>query len=138
MKLTEEYLSSLIFHITGKYKIEIDSKEIDFTPPFKRLSFLGSIENSLNKKLPKSTDENCDEILLKICKENYIKIDEKRINYSYLIDKLSSHFIEPNLIQPTFLIDHPIELSPLAKNHHNVKKKKDYFYLTLFEESKYL
>eukprot|EP01080_Neovahlkampfia_damariscottae_P005445 gene5445-9258_t len=116
MSLTEEYLSSLIHHITGKYKIKVGDKDIDFTPPFRRLSFLGSIEEKLNTKLPNASDENCNEILLKICKENHIKIDEKRINYSYLIDKLSSHFIEPELIQPTFLIDHPMQLSPLAKN----------------------
>jgi lysyl-tRNA synthetase, class II len=143
MTLTEDYISSLVKLISGGLKLKIGENEIDFTPPFKRLSYLGSIEDHLKLKLPKESDkgkcslvfilEDSIEILLKICQQHHIKIDEKRISYAYLLDKLSGSFVEPNLIQPTFLIDHPLQLSPLAKNHSNVIlpsfKNKEFFHL---------
>jgi lysyl-tRNA synthetase, class II len=57
MKLTEDYISSLVKLISGGLKLKIGENEIDFTPPFKRLSYLGSIEEHLKLKLPKESDE---------------------------------------------------------------------------------
>ncbi|GIS57658.1 MAG: hypothetical protein CM1200mP1_15960 [Candidatus Neomarinimicrobiota bacterium] len=56
--------------------------------------------------------------LRKICKEKKIEIEDNA-NYGQILDCLMSDLVEPNLIQPTFVIDYPKEISPLAKKHRN-------------------
>ncbi|MEW6007946.1 MAG: lysine--tRNA ligase [bacterium] len=102
MTLTEE----LIFYVVKNPKITYDNYEIDLTPPFKRLSLFPALEEATGEKICSMAD--IDALVSKLGMDVLNKLNA-------LIDK----FIVPNLIQPTFLIDWPVEVSPLAKKGEN-------------------
>ncbi|EFA84574.1 leucyl-tRNA synthetase [Heterostelium album PN500] len=122
IRLTEDLLSKMVYDAVGSYKIPLPSNNditIDFTPPFNKIHFIPKIEEFIGKKLPSDlVSYDCIPELIKICKEN-------GVNYSApftptrLLDSLASHFLEPLCIQPTFIIDHPRAMSPLAKLHRD-------------------
>jgi lysyl-tRNA synthetase class 2 len=121
MTFTEEFLKKLIFEIFGSYKIIYNEREINFNTPFKRIDFLKRLEEIFNQKIPVENDIDSINILKNFCKLKDISYEEKKISYTYLLDRLSK-LIEFEMIQPTFLINHPINLSPLSKTFENVKK----------------
>lgn len=125
--MAEEIFSGLAMAIHGSYKIKckpFDSTtdeeiEVDFTPPFAKFDFLTEIEKGSGKKLP--SDLGSDEtrmMLEEICSEFKIECSPPRTN-SRLLDKLAGHFIEPKCINPSFIVGHPLEMSPLAKPDRN-------------------
>jgi lysyl-tRNA synthetase class 2 len=89
----------------GKYKISLKNK-------FKIIDFFESIKIFSKKDVSKMSTKG----LYKFLKESKITIGKKE-NYSNLIDKIFSSFVEPHLIQPTFIVNFPKEISPLAKTH---------------------
>ncbi len=95
--------------------------EIDFTPPFARYDFVKEIEDGSGYKLPDDLSSSDALIILEeICTKFDIKCALPRTN-ARLLDKLAGHFIEPKCINPSFVINHPLVMSPLAKwNRHNV------------------
>tara|TARA_A100001015_G_scaffold318505_1_gene438597 strand:+ start:1957 stop:3447 length:1491 start_codon:yes stop_codon:yes gene_type:complete len=112
MKLTEDLISTLIKNQFGSYKITYQETEIDFTPPFKRVSMTKELEEKYN------IDSNNIELLKK--KATELKLDvPKTAGKGHLILELYDKLIEPTLIQPTFIMDHPWETSPLAKKHRD-------------------
>jgi lysyl-tRNA synthetase class 2 len=120
MNMTEELMKFVCQQVIGSNIVTIDNIQIDFGKPFRRISYLSSIEQAIGQKLPDSKDPNCVSKLQQLCKNHHISIDMKAEyakSYAYLIDKLLGALVEPNCIQPTFIIDYPIELSPLARNH---------------------
>jgi lysyl-tRNA synthetase, class II len=114
MKFTEEFLSKLVFSLFNTYKVNYKNTEIDFSPPFKRMDYIKKLELILNEKIPNEKDENSIMILKDFCKLKNISIEEKKVSYGYLLDRLSK-LIELEMIQPTFLLHHPIQISPLSK-----------------------
>ncbi len=121
MDLTEQMVSGMVRDITGGYKIAYHANghdkppvEIDFTPPFRRVSMIGGLEAHGIKV---TTDLNSEETRLyleKCCKEKNVNCPEPRTT-ARLLDKLVGEFIEPTCINPTFICDHPEIMSPLAK-----------------------
>lgn len=130
MKLTEDMLSQMVMSIHGSYKIQYHPNgpedkdnvmEIDFTPPFKRIPMMKGLEEVLGVELPKGdalATEETRAFFDKLCKEKGVECSNPR-STSRLIDKLVGHFIEVNCKNPTFLIDHPQIMSPLAKWHRS-------------------
>ena len=130
MKLTEDMLSQMVMQIHGSYKIQYHPNgqedkdnviEIDFTPPFRRIPMMKGLEEVLGIELPKGEALATEEARLffdKLCKEKHVDCANPR-STSRLIDKLVGHFIEVNCKNPTFLIDHPQIMSPLAKWHRS-------------------
>ncbi len=128
MKLTEDMLSEMVMSIHGTHKIKYHPNgpeekdnviEIDFTPPFKRIPMMKGLEEALGIELPKGDElatEASREFFDKLCKEKGVDCSNPRTT-SRLIDKLVGHFIEVHCKNPTFLIDHPQIMSPLAKWH---------------------
>jgi len=123
MAMAEEIFSQAVFSIHGKYKImcaPFDSGtqiEIDFTPPFKRYDFIKEIEAACGKTLPTDlTTLEANQFLQELCKEFSIECSNPRTT-SRLLDKLCGHFIESKCTNPTFVINHPLIMSPLAKWH---------------------
>ncbi len=95
--------------------------EIDFSPPFKRIPMMKGLEEVLGVELPKGDALATEEARLffdKLCKEKNVECSNPR-STSRLIDKLVGAFIEVNCKNPTFLIDHPQIMSPLAKWHRS-------------------
>ena len=112
MNLTEDLLSTLVYTIHKTYKITYKETEIDFTPPFKRIKLVDEIQKQCHIDC-----NNIDE-LRKKAKELHLKIPNEATK-GHLIMELYDSVIEPTLIQPTFIMDHPWETSPLAKKHRD-------------------
>ncbi|KAL7542344.1 hypothetical protein ACHAXR_011709 [Thalassiosira sp. AJA248-18] len=122
MDMTEEMLSGMVKEITGSYKIKYQPKpnteevEIDFTPPFKRISMIEGIEEKIGQKLP-ALDDPQIEIKLEIILEKFDLECPPPLTTARLLDTLVGEFLEDNIIHPTFITEHPQIMSPLAKNH---------------------
>lgn len=108
MKLTEELVSSLVKKHTGSYKLTYQEKEIDFTPPFKRLTLADAIKTYAN------IDINDKELLIRKAKEVSPHINTKS-SIGELINTVYDKYVEHHLVEPTFITDYPWETSPLAK-----------------------
>jgi lysyl-tRNA synthetase class 2 len=124
MKMTEDLLSGLVHSLFGGYKIKYTNHfdkeyEIDFTPPFKRVDMLAELEKQLGTKLPDKIDSvKMQKFLMAQCTKHTIECPEP-LTVSRLLDRLVGHFIETDCINPTFIINHPLIMSPLAKEHRN-------------------
>ena len=115
-------------HELGKYEITYhpDGKEnketariVNFKPPFKRISLVGSIEEALKVKIPENLEsEETRLFLVDLCEKNNVQCPEPKTT-SRLLDKLCGEFVEGNCIDPTFIIEHPQIMSPLAKYHRS-------------------
>jgi lysyl-tRNA synthetase class 2 len=129
--MTEELLSTLVFHLYGKHQVEyhphgVDDPEcwtIDFTPPFRRYPMIATIEKKLSELegspvvLPTDlTSAETNKWLVAICTKHQAECSPPHTNYR-LLDALCGKFIEKDLTQPGFITDHPQIMSPLAKYH---------------------
>ena len=90
---------------------------VDFTPPYRRLDFISTIEANMDCMLPHLSHPDSDPVplLIKMMQDRFIKIPEHP-TLPRLLDKLCSHYIEPQCQVPTWIINHPECLSPLAKS----------------------
>jgi lysyl-tRNA synthetase, class II len=124
MSMCEVLLSGIVFKIKGNYIVEYfneklnETLKINFTPPFKRIDFMKELEQHLGK-FP--DDYSSDEMLifLKESCETHNIVCEYPQTISRLLDKLAGHFLESQCMNPTFLINHPLIMSPLAKFHRD-------------------
>ena len=112
MELVESMLSFTVNEVLGSTKVTYQGKAIDFAPPWQRRK-MGDLlkEFTGHDIIGKSKNE-----LVDIAKKLNIPL-EKGADVGKIIDEIFSDRVEPNLIQPTFVMDYPIELSPLAKKH---------------------
>ncbi|XP_055613982.1 lysine--tRNA ligase isoform X1 [Uranotaenia lowii] len=127
--MTERMLSGMVKSIHGTYKIKYhpegpDGKEyeIDFTPPFKRVSMISSLEEILKVKFPPATElysPEANKFLDQLCVKHEVECPAPRTT-ARLLDKLVGEYLEENCINPTFICDHPQIMSPLAKYHRAV------------------
>jgi lysyl-tRNA synthetase class 2 len=111
MKLTEELIVAAAKEVLGTLNIEFKGEKIDLTPPWKKISLLDALKEEgidLTNKDEKG--------IKRLAKEKGIEGYEKA-GVGKIINLLYDKFVEPNLRQPTFVIDHPLETSPLAKKH---------------------
>jgi lysyl-tRNA synthetase class 2 len=124
MELTEKLLSGMVKELTGGYKVkyhanglENDPIEIDFTPPFRRIDMIEELEKMANLSIPKdlSSDE-ANKYLADACKKFDVKC-RPPLTTARLLDKLVGQFLEETCVNPTFIINHPEIMSPLAKWH---------------------
>ncbi len=116
MGLVEELISTLAIKINGSYKVTVGKNEIDFKPPWKKISMFDVIMEYTGKDLRNKNEND----LRTIAKELNIDIGPK-IGTGGIIDEIFGEKVEPYLIQPTFITDYPIEMSPLAKKHRTEK-----------------
>lgn len=112
MELVEELLQSIVSRVFGTEVLEIGGHSIDFRPPYRRLPLVESIQQVTGINV---LEASADEIRSYLRKHD-IETDPAA-GKGKLIDELFTEFVQPTLIQPTFIIDYPIELSPLAKRH---------------------
>jgi len=129
MDLTEEFLSGLAKEITGGYKVtyyphghDHPPMVIDFTPPFRRIPMISGLEEALGVKFPPMTQANTPEMekfLDDLCRKHNVECKAPRTT-ARMLDKLVGEFLEVHCINPTFIIDHPQIMSPLAKCHRDI------------------
>ncbi|KAL0039564.1 hypothetical protein WJX77_002057 [Trebouxia sp. C0004] len=126
MDLTEDMVSSMVKKIKGSYKIQYHADgpdkptvEIDFTPPWRRISMVSGLEEVLGVQLPKdlSSDE-AQQALAKLCKDKGVECTPPQTT-ARLLDKLVGEYLEEQLVNPGFICDHPQLMSPLAKGHRD-------------------
>lgn len=128
IELTEQMISGMVKAVHGSYKItyhpdgpEGEAQEIDFTPPFRRVSMIKTLEEKLNVKFPSPTSfhtKETTEFLSQLCIKHQVECPAPRTT-ARLLDKLVGDFIEETCINPTFICDHPQVMSPLAKYHRD-------------------
>jgi lysyl-tRNA synthetase class 2 len=114
MELTEQMVSFTAQQVLGTQKITYKHNEIDLTPPWKRLEMRQGILETSGIDI---AEHKTAEELFKAIKERHPnKLADPRFTRGKLIDFLLSEFLEPTLIQPTFLYNYPRDISPLAKS----------------------
>jgi lysyl-tRNA synthetase, class II len=112
MGLVEEIISQAALAINGSMKVKVGDREIDFTPPWKRITMYDAIHQFTGKMLRGKNDSQ----LRQIAKELHVEIGPAD-GIGAIIDETFSEKVEHELIQPTFITDYPVEMSPLAKRH---------------------
>jgi len=111
MRLTEEMFAEIVKEVTGgSHVLPFEGQELDFTPPFRRLSFLGSIAERAGFDPAAASDE---ELRARLRQLNVP--DVEKMGRPKMLDELFKEYVEQHIVQPVFIIDHPRELSPLAK-----------------------
>ncbi len=101
-----------------KMKFDWGDVSIDLSKKFDRKPYLDLLKDATGEDLLEADVKK----LRSVCKENSIEISNKE-NYGQLLDELMRRLVEPNLTQPVFIIDHPREISPLAKSHRSGEVK---------------
>ena len=130
MGFVETLYQKLADVVMGTTKIKYGEHEIDLASPWRRLPFYESIEEKTGRDLRDATEEE----LRKMAKNHDIDL-EGISGRGGLIDGIFSELVEPHLIQPVFITDYPVELSPLAKVHRTEKGLVERFepYIAGFE-----
>ncbi|KAI8336031.1 lysyl-tRNA synthetase [Blakeslea trispora] len=128
MDMTEELISGMVKKLFGKYQVQYHPQgpdgptmDIDFTPPFRRIDMITTLEEKLNVTFPpgdqlhtQETNKFLSDILIK----NNIDCSAPRTN-ARMLDKLVGEYLESTCISPTFITGHPQMMSPLAKKHRD-------------------
>jgi lysyl-tRNA synthetase class 2 len=112
MELTERMVSEVAIAVNGTSVATLGGHQIDFTPPWKRISMFDVIHEFTGKDLRGKSEKE----LRAIAKELHVEV-EPSAGVGAIIDEIFSEKAESHLIQPTFITDYPIEMSPLAKKH---------------------
>jgi lysyl-tRNA synthetase class 2 len=125
MKMTEELLSSIVQKIHGKHRLTYGDKEIDFTPPWRRMRFKESLLESGRVdpavlKDPSKAIEAAQELGLEL---------KKGTSHGRILADLFEEVVEPYLTQPTFITHYPTEISPLSRRNRDDSDVVDRFEL---------
>ena len=114
MCFTEQMLEKIALDVNGTTDVQVGEHTISFKAPFRRVTMLDSIKEFTGYDLNGKSEEE----IFAICKELKMEVDET-MGKGKLIDEIFGEFCEGNYIQPTFITDYPIEMSPLCKRHRN-------------------
>ena len=114
MSFTEKLLEEICTAVNGKPEREIDGQIISFKAPYRRLPILDAILEKTGFDCNGKTEEE----IRAFCKEKGMDVDET-MGKGKLIDELFGEFCEGTFIQPTFITDYPVEMSPLTKMHRS-------------------
>ncbi|MEJ5315815.1 MAG: lysine--tRNA ligase [Tenuifilum sp.] len=114
MEFTEEMLELVAVAIHGTTKVTFGEHEIDFKRPFRRMTMTDAIKQYAGVDITGKSEEE----LRTICKQLEIEVDDT-MGKGKLIDAIFGEKCEHHLIQPTFIMDYPIEMSPLCKRHRS-------------------
>ena len=117
MNLVEDMIRK-VSKKTDSDLITYENEEIDLNKPFKRVPFF----DLLNENLGEDISQMSSQSLKELCNKKGLNT-EANSNYGQFLDQLMSEFVEPKLIQPTFVTDYPTAISPLAKKHRNGNEK---------------
>ena len=124
MDITEEIFSKTAQEVLGTTKITYQGQDIDLTPGWKRITMIDSIKEETGIDF---NEIETDEEALKIAKEKGIEVPEIKQTRGDIISLFFDEYVEKTLIQPTFVYEYPVEISPLAKKCPNNKKMTERF-----------
>ena len=126
MDYTEEMIHRCAMDVLGTDKVMVGDHEISFKRPFKRISMIDSIKENTGIDINGMNEEQ----LREVCKQLEIEIDPS-MGKGKLIDEIFGAKCEGNYIQPTFITDYPVEMSPLCKRHRNNPELTERFELMI-------
>ena len=126
MSFTERLIEKICTAVNGKPEIQVGDKLISFKAPFRRLPILDAIKEKTGFDLNDKTEEEIRNIAV-----NELKLEgiDASFGKGKLIDEIFGEFCEGSYIQPTFIIDYPVEMSPLTKMHRSKKGLTERFEL---------
>lgn len=114
MDFTEEMIEKVALDLHGTTKVMVGDKEIDFKRPFKRVTMYDAIKEHTGIDIAGMNEQQLQEV----CKTLHIEVDQS-MGKGKMIDEIFGEKCEGSYIQPTFIIDYPIEMSPLCKKHRS-------------------
>jgi len=114
MEMVEQLLEKVTQTIHGVTQVSVGGKKIDFAGPYRRLTMFDSIKEYTGVDVSELDEEG----LRKVCVQLKIEVDAS-MGKGKLIDEIFGAKVEANLIQPTYITDYPIEMTPLAKKHRS-------------------
>ena len=122
MDFVEKIFAHLCETVLGGSKITYQGNEIDLSPPWQRLTMFEAIKQYTGIDISEMDENQLRETAKKLGIE-----EDESMGSGKLIDEIFGEKVEPNLIQPTFITDYPLEMSPLAKKHRNSPKLVERF-----------
>lgn len=114
MDFTEKLLETICIAVNGSAETVVDGKTISFKAPYRRLPILDAIKEKTGYDLNGLSEEEIREV----CNKLNLEVDES-MGKGKLIDEIFGEFCEGSFIQPTFITDYPVEMSPLTKKHRS-------------------
>ena len=121
MTMTEELLSSLVKELFGSYKITYQGKELDFSPPFKRVYWVEEVKKLSGIDVSTLTDEESRDVAMRE------GLKTSTFNAYHVADGLFDKYVKPNLHDPTFVLDFPAYMCPLTKDKRGNPKLSERF-----------
>ena len=114
MDFIEDMFKRIVKKVCGSTKVSCGENKIDFEKKWERYTMYEAIEKFTSVDVSEMDEDS----IRKVCKDMNVKVD-KSMGRGKLIDEIFGEKCEPNLIQPTYITDYPIEMSPLAKKHRD-------------------
>ena len=114
MEFVEQMLESVAIAVNGTTELTIDGKAVSFKAPFRRLTMTDAIKEKTGYDITGRSEEE----LREACKRLNVEVDET-MGKGKLIDAIFGEYCESDLVQPTYITDYPIEMSPLCKRHRS-------------------
>ena len=114
METTEQLLEQAAVAVNGHSLAEVDGKQIDFKAPYKRITMYDAIKEHTGYDISSMDEDGIREV----CRTLHIPVDNS-MGKGKLIDELFSEKCEHHYVQPTFITDYPVEMSPLTKKHRS-------------------
>ena len=124
MEFTEQMLEKVAVAVNGTTELEIDGRAISFKAPFRRLTMTDAILEKTGYDITGQSEEQIREACVRL----NVEIDDT-MGKGKLIDAIFGQYCEGDLVQPTFVCDYPIEMSPLCKRHRDNKDLTERFEL---------
>lgn len=125
MELTENLIAHVAKDVLGTTKINYQGTEIDLEPPWERITMIDAIKKYANVDL---SGNMTDEEARQLAKQFNIHT-EPHMTYGHIVNEFFEQMVEENLVQPTFVYGHPVEISPLAKKNEQDSRFTDRFEL---------
>jgi lysyl-tRNA synthetase class 2 len=126
METTEQMMERAAVAVNGTTKAIADGKDIDFKAPYKRITMYDAIKQFTGVDISNMNEDQ----LRDLCRKEHIHVDNT-MGKGKLIDELFSEKCEDHFVQPTFIIDYPVEMSPLTKKHRSKPELVERFELII-------
>src|SRR4030095_2086270 len=114
MEITEQLMEKTALAVNGTTKAMVEGKEIDFKAPYRRISMFDAIKEHTGFDISAMNEEQ----IRGLCRQLHIHVDNT-MGKGKMIDEIFSDKCEDHFVQPTFIIDYPVEMSPLTKKHRS-------------------
>lgn len=112
MDISEEIITRLCMKVNGTLKINYQGLDIDLKAPWKRITMIDAIKEATGIDF---NEVKTDEEARKLADEKGVELEEGKTTRGHIINEFFENFVEETLIQPTFIMDYPVEVSPLTK-----------------------